>query len=471
METTEPNREVSSHTPPRALASASKWRRVLGLAGPALVQQLFFFIIQIYDQYLASFFTEEHTSALNTANYLYWAVTSYTALVSVGATAVVSRFVGASNYPMANRAVGQSLILAAICGSFAALVGLLGIGLIVRSLGLTEGAADYAEAYLRPLAGMLPFYLVEVGGIACLIGAGDTRTGLRALGGVVCVNVPLAWFLSQSSLGFLGIAWGTGISHSLGCLFVLSVLFRGRFSLRLTLPNLIPDFALLYRLLRVSVPAAMDSLSTTVGQLWFVSIINNLGNIAASAHGIAIRCEGLGYLSGAAFGIAAMSLVGQNLGAKQPGHAARDAWTAFGAGLVVMSLMGVIFFTFAREMLGLFSPEKSHDEIVNAGVPALQLVAFAMPAVASTIIITSSLRGAGDTRVPMIFTWAGFFGVRIPLAYWLTGAAVDLGPLGTFEGANLGLIGAWWAMFADLYFRATLLIIRFAGGWWKTARV
>ena len=456
---------------PPALASASKWRRVIGLAGPALAQQLFLLVIQLYDQFLAGFFTEEHTAALNTANYLYWAVTSYTSIVSVGATAVVARFVGAMDYPMANRAVGQSIILAAACGLAAALAGLLGVAVIVRFLGLHGASAEYAVQYLLPLAGLLPFYLIEVGGIACLIGAGDTRTGLRTLGGVVCLNVPLAWFLSQGSLGFVGIAWGTSISHALGCLFVLAVLFRGRFNLLLTFANLIPDFALLYRLLRVSVPAAIDSLSTTFGQLWFLTIINTLGPIAASAHGIAIRCEGLGYLSGAAFGIAAMSLVGQNLGAKQPGHAARDAWTAFAAGGVIMSLMGVIFYWFAPEMLSAFSPASNREAIVAVGVPALQLVAFAMPAVACTIILSASLRGAGDTRVPMVFTWSGFFGVRIPLAYWLTGAAVDLGPLGMFEGASLGLMGAWWAMFADLYFRAILLVIRFASGRWKYARV
>ena len=98
--------------------------------------------------------------------------------------------------------------------------------------------------------------------------------------------------------------------------------------------------------------------------------------------------------------------------------------------------------------------------MIAAGVPALRLVAFAMPAVAAVIIVTSALRGAGDTRVPVAITWAGFLLVRIPLAYWLT--SLDVG---------LGLIGAWWAMFADLYLRAGLLLLRFASGKWKTIKV
>ena len=68
------------------------------------------------------------------------------------------------------------------------------------------------------------------------------------LAGVVAVNVPLAWVLSHGPLGFVGIAWGTGISHALGGLVVLGVLAVGRYGLQLSLANLVPDRALFYRL-------------------------------------------------------------------------------------------------------------------------------------------------------------------------------------------------------------------------------
>ncbi|HET6574741.1 MAG TPA: MATE family efflux transporter [Fimbriiglobus sp.] len=455
-----PYHDPMTATIPPALASASKWRRVLGLALPALAQQLLLLAVQLYDQYLAGLFTAAHTAALNTANYLYWAASSYTVLVSVGATALVARFVGATDYKLANRAAGQALVLAVVCGVAAAVAGWFGLDPLVRLLGLEDEAARYAVAYLRPLAALLPFYVVEIGGIACLVGAGDTRTGLATLAGVVAVNVPLSWTLAHGPLGFVGIAWGTGVCHTLGALFVVGVLAVGRYGLRLHLANLVPDAELLVRLLRVSVPAAADSLSTTVGQLWFLSIVNALGNVAASAHGIAIRVEALGYLSGVAFATAAMSLVGQNLGARQPGHAARDAGTALAAGCALMSVMGAVFYAFAPDLMAAFAPETNRTEVIATGVPALRLVAFAMPAVAAVIIVTAALRGAGDTRVPVAITWTGFLLVRIPLAYWLTSSAV-----------GLGLMGAWWAMFADLYLRAGLLMARFTSGKWKTIKV
>src|SRR5262249_52127279 len=146
--------------------------------------------------------------------------------------------------------------------------------------------------------------------------------------GVAVVNLPLAWALCLGwgplpALGFVGIALGTALSHTLGALAVLAVLACGRSGLRLQLGQLWPDPPLLRRLLRVSVPAAIDSLSLVVGQLWFLSIINRLGDVAGGAHGIALQWEALAYLSGTAFGTAAMTLVGQNLGAGQPGQAKR----------------------------------------------------------------------------------------------------------------------------------------------------
>jgi Na+-driven multidrug efflux pump len=202
-------------------------------------------------------------------------------------------------------------------------------------------------------------------------------------------------------------------------------------------------------------------MSVTLGQLWFLSLVNHLGDVASSAHGIALGWEALGFLSGHAFGIAAMTLVGQNLGASRPALAARSGWIAFAMGAGLMCTMGLIFFTLAPWMFALYCPDPDQLPIIDVGVPVLRLVAFAMPFLASSIVFTSALRGAGDTRVPVLFTWIGFLGVRIPLAYMLAPP----------EAADLGLFGAWLAMFADLVVRGAFFLGRFAGGKWKSMRV
>jgi putative MATE family efflux protein len=417
-----------------------------------------------------------YQAAQTTANYLAWFITSYTVLVSVGSTALVARFVGAGDRARAVRVTNQAVLLAVALGLLGTAAGLAGLDPLIAAMQLRGAAAPLAAAYLRPLIVLLVFQIVESAGIACLVGAGDTRTGFWVLGGVAVVNVPLAWLFFRGlgpwpGLGFVGIALGTAVSHTLGCFVVLTLLVRGRAGLRLHLRLLWPDANLLWRLLRISVPAGVDSLSVVAGQLWFLSIVNRLGDEAGSAHGIALGWEALGYLSGGAFGTAAMTLVGQNLGAGRPAQAAHSGWVAFGLGCGVMCTMGAIFFVLAEPMFLLFCAHPEQQGVVRVGVPVLRLVAFAMPALACCIVFTYSLRGAGDTRVPVLFTWTGFLVVRIPLAYLLTQDRLDLGPLGTWPGAGLGLYGAWLAMVADLVVRGGFFLYRFASGRWQATWV
>jgi putative MATE family efflux protein len=470
---------------PRSLVDDPRptWRLVLSLAWPVLVQQFLILSVGLYDQYLAGNNTPEdralhvgYQAAQTTANYIAWFISSCSTLVCVGGTALVARFIGAGETGQANRVVNQSILLAAIFGILATPVSLALLPSIVDALNLTGGAGQSAVRFLQPILFLLTCQLVELAGIACLNGAGDTRTGPAVLGVVALINMPMAWICLHGfgpipAMGFFGIGVGTAISHGLGAAIVLTVLIRGRYGLKLERRLMLPNGEMIRRILRVSIPASFDTLSIGVCQLWFLSLVNALGTIEGAAHGTAIRCEGLGYLSGQAFATAAATLVGQYLGAKQPQKAAHGAWVAFGWGCAAMTLMGVLFFTFAPQMFRVFSPNEHQAAVVEAGVPVLKLVAFAMPALAAIIVFTGALRGAGDTRFPILLTWIGFVVIRIPLAYFLTRASVNLGPFGTWPGWDMGLFGAWLAMFADLLIRGGLFLWRFLGGRWKLVRV
>jgi putative MATE family efflux protein len=448
------------------------WRVVLTLALPVLGQQLLMLLVTLSDRLLAGRFQPAapeqqaaYQAAQTTANYLAWFITSYMILVSVGSTALVARLIGAGDWTNAVRATHQSLLLAVVLGLAGSVLGLAGIETLIDVLQLRGDAAAFAVEYLRPLFYLLVFQVIETAGIACLVGAGDARTGLWVMLGVAVVNLPLAWSFCLgwgpfTALGFVGISLGTAISHTLGGLAVLVLLITGRRGLAIHWRFLWPNRELLGRLLRVSVPSAIDSLSVVIGQFWFLSIVNGLGDVASSAHGIALGWEALAYLSGAAFGTAAMTLVGQNLGAGRRQEAARSVWLACALGTGLMCFMGLIFFIFATPMFELFCPKPEQQPIVETGVPVLRLIAFATPAMASTMILTPALRGAGDARLPVLITWVGFLGVRIPLAYLLT-----------MPEWELGLFGAWIAMIADLVVRGYFLLWRVRSGAWQHMRV
>jgi putative MATE family efflux protein len=278
------------------------------------------------------------------------------------------------------------------------------------------------------------------------------------------VNIVLSWLLVTGAgpfpeCGLPGIAAGTAASQVVGGTVVVLLLSRGRSGLGVTLASVWPALADVRRILRISLPAAGESLGNATCQLWFLGLINRLGVVATAAHGVAIRCEALAFLIGMAFAIAGGAIVGQKLGSRRADLAARAARSAWGQGVLVECAIGLVLVYFAGPMFAAFVGTDRGD-VAALGVPVLRLVAFALPALATIQVLSGVLRGAGDTRWPLAIVLAGYLFVRMPLTYWLTGPAM-----------GWGLYGAWVAMFVDLHVRAGLIMARFFQGGWKRVRV
>ena len=462
----------------------SMWRHALALAGPAVGLHGLNLLVSLTGRWLAGN-AETATAAdqlalqgaQTTCFYLAWMIGSFGILASAGATALVSRLVGAGDWDGANRAMHQALLVVAGVGIAGWLLGGFGIDGLLALLNLDGTAAGYARQFLRAMLLLLPFQLLTTTLNASLAGAGDTRTPLKVAVLTTIANLPLAWVGFRgvgnwAGLGLAGIAWGAGLSQALGTLALVSVLLRGRSGLLLQPKLLVPDRGLLGRLLHISLPAAAESLSMVAGQMVFLSVVNTLGDAARGAHGIALGWESLAEMFGLAFGVAASVLVGQNLGGGRPDAARRGGLVAYACGASLMTLGGVVFFTFATPLFAFYCPKPDQAPVVAVGVPVLRLVAFAMPALAACHVFSSALRGAGDTRWPLVFTTVGFFAVRLPLTFLLCEPSVSL-PWGlaggSLPGLGLGLYGCWLAMQADLWLRGTLFLCRFLrGGWQQT---
>jgi MATE family, multidrug efflux pump len=444
-------------------------RQVLFLSGPVLVEQSLLYLVGLSDTILTGrYLSEEHLAAVAVATYLLWFMGSLMTIVSVGATALVARMTGARQPGAARRICQQAIGLALIFGTATLVAGQVGAPALIGALNLKGEAAASASMFLRVILLAAPLLACTTAGVACLRGVGDTRTGMWVMVLVNAVNVALSWSLVRGlgpipSMGFPGIAIGTATSEAVGGLAVLAILARGRSGLRLDLLGLWPIWRESRRILRISLPAAGESLTNVVCQLWFLGLINRLGATSTAAHGVAIRCEALAFLTVTAFSIAAGTLTGQYLGAGRADLAAKAARTAWGIGVALLVVLGILIYVEAEAMFGLFLGGKQPN-VVLEGVPVLRIVAFAMPFLATLNVLNGALRGAGDTRWPWAIVLVGYLGIRLPLTYWLT-FPVDSGGLG------LGLRGAWLAMFADLATRGVLVAARFLQGGWKSARV
>lgn len=451
---------------------------MLWLALPVLGEQALNAAVTWNDTLVAGRISAQATGAVGLASYISWLMSMIAWMVDTGATVLVARSVGAGNYREAQRATNQAFLLALMLGSVgtAAVFG-LAPG-IARIMNLGPEGSRIASSFMRiDTVGYLGG-AVALAMASCLRGAGDTRTPLVVLGGVNVVNMIFTWLLtfgwgSIPALGTNGIAWGTAIARWSGGIWMVWLLQRRRLRsdrtasrvplsfLRLHAALLRPSWSILRRILSVGLPAAMDGALAFSGHFIFTTIVTRVPSmftptVLYAAHVVGIRIESLSYLPANAWSVAASTMVGQNLGASQPERARQSANEAVKQAMMLLSLTGLLYFFAARPFFRVLSNDPA---VWACGIPALKGLACVQVPLAILIVYLGALRGAGDTRVPMVITALGVGLVRIPVAY--------LG--GVILGG--GLLGAWMGMFTDIVARSGLLAWRFRTGRWARIRV
>lgn len=429
-----------------------------------MVEQLLVMLVGFADTLLAGHYLEPpHLAAMTVIAYSLWFFTNLFAFVAIGGVAMTARFVGADDWPTANRVTNQAFLLGAALALAFTTCGLVWGDHIATILGLEGEPAVLATRYLKILIPVLPLMMLEQVGIGCLRGAGDMVTGLVTMIVVNVVNVGVSWSLVAGlgpfpELGWDGLAIGTTCGHALGGLIPFALLVRGRTGLRVERRLLWPDVSLMRRILRIGFPGGFDVTSLIALQLVFLAIVTTQPVDEVAAHGVAIRVESLAYLPGYAFQIAAATLVGQYLGAGDYRRAGRSVLVACAASGALLTGMGLLLFFAATPLVELFL--RAGDSGVAAVAPRLlRIVSVAMPPLAIMQVLTGALRGAGDTAWPVAFTFLGFLGVRLPVAYLLVIVW------------HWGVAGAWYAMVADMLIRTALVAFRFLHGGWKRIEV
>ena len=450
--------------------------RVLALAAPVLAEQILAVGVGLVDTWLTGNFLpgDKYLAAIGQIAYLMWLIPCLFTFVSIGTTALVARSVGAGDGTTANRAANQSLTLGFILAVAVTLWLWLGSTQLIAWLRLPREAAELADVYLKYIVPVVPAIMFERVSIAALQGAGDTVSGMvvRVIVNIANVLLSMALVLGWGplpTLGWRGIALGTAISHAIGGGILLLLLLRGRAGLKLRAHMLPIDVQLAIRILRIGIPGGMDVLLILVCHLWYVSLINSMGTAQAAAHSLAIRIESLAYLPGAAFQVAATTLAGQFLGAQQPRQASRSVLLALLMGGGVMVSAGLVMF-FLGSPLTEFFGGSGNSETSYQAARLLKIVAYAMPFLATAMIVSGALRGAGDTRWPMAINVIGMACIRIPGTYLVLGVLNEW-ILRMGDDAFATLRGAWYVVLLELCIRAGLVLLRFRHGGWKETAV
>ncbi|QDT65095.1 MATE family efflux transporter [Calycomorphotria hydatis] len=436
------------------------------LALPVLAEQMLSFLVSLTDTFLSGQLGAGITNAVGLAAYTGWLSSLVVGQVGVGTTALVSRFWGADDRESANHVLNQSLLLG-IAGAILFSCFIYPAAPYLAAMLHIEGAdAEVAVRYLRlDIFGHLAMGIVFVVA-AGLRGAGDMKTALWILGTVNAVNVLVSCSLVYGcgplpEMAADGIIWGTVAAKVLGGVLSLAVLAGGRKQLWLNLTQILPQRELAVRILRIGIPASLDGAILGGGHFIFLKIIaetasGTAGEALLAAHIIGVRVEAITYLPAVAWGAAASTMVGQALGADRPHRAQASGHEAALQCSIAGMFITALFFFGAQSIY-----EVMHRDIAvqAVGIPAFRVLAFFQIPLMVSIVYTAALRGAGDTRWPLMTNILGILLMRLPFA-------LIFGPL-----LSGGLIGVWVGMYADISFRAIMITGRYWFGKWTRTTV
>ena len=381
--------------------------------------------------------------------------------LSMAATAVVARRVGEEDIPGARIAAVQAIFLGI---GIALVIGVLGflfhkeiLALMGAEPDLIAEGAGYTKWLLGGNITIVLLFLIN----AIFRGAGDASIAMWTLVLSNGLNIVLDPFFIFGwgpfpELGVMGAAVATNIGRGTAVLFQLGILFFGWGKIKLRLHEIVVRTKVMFNLIKVSLGGIAQFLIGTSSWVFLMRIMSEFGSEVLAGYTIAIRIIMFTLMPSWGMSNAAATLVGQNLGAKQPERAETSVWKTGKYNAFFMGAVSLIYLLFAHQIVELFN---SSSAVVESGALCLQVIALGYVFYAYGMVVTQAFNGSGDTRTPTRLNLIAFWLFQLPLAYVLA-LVIDLEALGVFIAITVAQV-----------LLAILSMVWFKKGRWKTVNV
>jgi putative MATE family efflux protein len=450
--------------PDSVITSGSTWAAIWHMSWPSLVQMLTIAAASFTDVWVAGKLGSEIQAAIGVGGQIWFFMIMLAVALSAGATAIVSRYWGAKDIAGATEAARQSLVFGFIFGVSSATLGFLLAKPFFHLLGASPRVEQLGWDYLKwDIWSQIPFTMLWItNSIFRAKGNAKTPMCIWILMVTLTITLDFVFCLNPFHFGIAGFGMAWLIAGSIGTSVALFILSKSDIGGCLNPRDILHtgfDKAWILRLLKIGLPACIQDVAWVGGNfvlfLIFAKTKDPTSCQAAWAVGLRLE-EMVAGLPIHALSMAVATIVGQNLGAKQPDRAAKAGWQVAAIGCGYNFLCGVLMFCLAEPIARMMSTDES---VVRFTTSYLQIIGICEPFVAAWITLFGAMQGAGYTNWPM---WASCFFltvVRLPLAYYLT-VTLAWGPSGT-----------WFAMSSTAVMIGLVAIWRFKTGVWKTQKV
>ena len=428
-----------------ALNLSQQIKMILLLAIPAILSQISSTAMQYIDASMVGSLGAQASASIGLVSSTTWMFGGVSFAIITGFTVQVAHAIGAKNFVRARNIMKQGFLFGE---GFALVLAVVGAGIssfLPGWLGGTPEILQNAFLYFLVFALFLPFQQLNYLATGMLQASGNMKVP-SILNILMCVLDVFfnMFFIFYLDLGVMGASIGTGCSQLVVSLLMCGFLFFKSEFLHLRKEEKFHwDKEIFSQALRIGLPVGLDRLVTSSAYVAFTRIVSPLGTIAIAANSFGITAESLCYMPGYGVQSAAITLIGQSIGAKRKDLTFRLGVLTTFLGTGLMTCSGLFMYFGSPLMMHLLSPDA---QIVALGVQILRIEAFAEPMYGASIVVAGVLQGAGDTLSSSLMNLVSMWCVRIPLAAILAG--------------TYGLPGVWFAMALELNVRGILFLIR-----------
>jgi putative MATE family efflux protein len=381
--------------------------------------------------------------------------------LAMAVTAVVARRVGEGKREEAAVSAAQAIWIAVLASLPFAVAGIVFARELLQLMGADEWTLTHGVRYLQwMLGGNVVIMLLFVCN-AIFRGAGDAAIAMRVLWLANALNIVLDPILIFGlgpipALGVEGAAIATVIGRGAGVVMQFWILLRGGQHIRVAAAQFALQAATLWHIVRTSLGGIGQMIVAMTAWIFLMRILAAIGSEAVAGATIAIRLMMFTLMPAWGMSNAAATLVGQNLGAGEPGRAEASVWRIGWYNMTFTVAVSVLFFLLPRELIGIFTDERA---VVDVGAEWLRILSYSYFVYGWWMVAVQAFNGAGDTVTPTKINLVFFWLIQIPLA-WLF--ALQLGHQAT---------GVFWAVFLSETSVGLFTLWLFSRGGWKTVQV
>jgi putative MATE family efflux protein len=381
--------------------------------------------------------------------------------LSMAATAVVARRIGEKDVDGAKVAAVQAIGLGVLVSLVLGVVGILYAKEILALMGGEPDLIAEGYGYTKLLIGgnitIMLLFLIN----AIFRGAGNASMAMWTLvlsNGLNIILDPIFIFGwgPIPEYGVMGAAIATNIGRGTAVLFQLGILFFGWGKIKLVLQDLVLNVKVMVNLIRVSLGGIAQFLIGTSSWVFLMRIMSEFGSEVLAGYTIAIRVMMFTLMPSWGMSNAAATLVGQNLGAKQPDRAEISVWKTGKYNAYFMGAVSLVYLIFAKSIISWFNATPS---VVENGALCLQVIALGYVFYAYGMVVSQAFNGAGDTKTPTKINLISFWLFQLPLAY-VAAMVLGWGAKGVFIAITLAEV-----------LLAIMAMVWFKKGKWKQVQV